>query len=454
MRRALVIASVAAAALALLAPSAQALVTEKFTIEGEHMFTVPDGVHKIGVKAIGGTGGDAGTVLGGEAAEVTSYLLVSPGETLYAEVGGRGQSQGEGGAGGLNGGGSAGGGGGGGGASDVRTEPSAVELSTNDTRLIVAAGGGGAGGTGPENKGGTGGAAEEEGFEGFESFANFGGGPGESSTGGAGGGGCGGQGGLGDLGIGGVGGIGEAGANGGGGGGAGLYGGGGGGGGCAFGGGGGGGGSSLVPSGEIMLLLTTTAAPMVEIVYAKPPTIDITSPVSGATVTQGQSLTASYTCTSPDAPPIPIAECSGSVADGAALDTSTLGPHTLTVEAEDLAENTASASTTYTVVAAPSPPEPKSSNPPATLPETTITAKPKKTVKTKKKKAKVKFSFSSDVPGATFQCKLDKGSFAPCTSPKTYKVKTGKHTFSVEAIGPAGTDPTPATFSFKVKKKT
>ncbi|HEY1356028.1 MAG TPA: hypothetical protein VGF09_06905, partial [Solirubrobacterales bacterium] len=65
----------------------------------------------------------------------------------------------------------------------------------------------------------------------------------------------------------------------------------------------------------------------------------------------------------------------------------------------------------------------------------------------------VKFSFSSDVAGATFQCKLDKGSFAPCASPKTYKVKKGKHTFSVEAVGPGGTDATPATFSFKVKKK-
>ena len=53
----------------------------------------------------------------------------------------------------------------------------------------------------------------------------------------------------------------------------------------------------------------------------------------------------------------------------------------------------------------------------------------------------------------SFECKLDKGAFAPCTSPKTYKVKPGKHTFSVEALSAAGTDPTPATFSFKVKKK-
>ena len=88
------------------------------------------------------------------------------------------------------------------------------------------------------------------------------------------------------------------------------------------------------------------------------------------------------------------------------------------------------------------------------VPDTTLGSHPKKTVKTKKKKAKVKFSFSSDVAGATFQCKLDKGAFAPCTSPKTYKAKPGRHTFTVEALAPAGTDATPATFSFKVKKKT
>jgi hypothetical protein len=32
-------------------------------------------------------------------------------------------------------------------------------------------------------------------------------------------------------------------------------------------------------------------------------------------------------------------------------------------------------------------------------------------------------------------------------------MKKGRHTFSVEAVGPAGTDPSPATFNFKVKKK-
>jgi hypothetical protein len=86
-------------------------------------------------------------------------------------------------------------------------------------------------------------------------------------------------------------------------------------------------------------------------------------------------------------------------------------------------------------------------------PNTVINFHPGKKVKTKKKRAKVKFGFSSSVAGASFLCKLDKGEYARCTSPKRYRVKPGKHTFSVEAVSAGVTDPTAATFSFKVKKK-
>ncbi len=55
--------------------------------------------------------------------------------------------------------------------------------------------------------------------------------------------------------------------------------------------------------------------------------------------------------------------------------------------------------------------------------------------------------------GATFECKLDKGAYAACASPKSYSVKAGKHTFSVRAIGPGGADASPASFKFKVVKK-
>ncbi|HEX7280353.1 MAG TPA: hypothetical protein VF255_12125 [Solirubrobacterales bacterium] len=67
--------------------------------------------------------------------------------------------------------------------------------------------------------------------------------------------------------------------------------------------------------------------------------------------------------------------------------------------------------------------------------------------------AKVRFTFSSDAGGATFQCKLDKGPYKACSSPKSYKVKPGKHTFSVRAVGPGGTGASPATTKFKVVRE-
>ncbi|HYU60126.1 MAG TPA: choice-of-anchor Q domain-containing protein [Solirubrobacterales bacterium] len=83
-------------------------------------------------------------------------------------------------------------------------------------------------------------------------------------------------------------------------------------------------------------------------------------------------------------------------------------------------------------------------------PETTIVKGPKS--KTKKRKAK--FEFAADEPGSTFQCKLDKGDFEPCDPAETFKVKRKKHTLEVRAIDAAGNvDPTPATDSWKVKKK-
>lgn len=91
--------------------------------------------------------------------------------------------------------------------------------------------------------------------------------------------------------------------------------------------------------------------------------------------------------------------------------------------------------------------------PPAPVPNTKLGVHPGSRVTTKQSKLKVKFGFSSDVAGATFQCKLDKGSFKPCKSPKTYKVKPGQHKFSVRAVGPGGTDASSATFKFKVIKQ-
>ncbi|MDX6601094.1 MAG: hypothetical protein QOF13_296 [Solirubrobacterales bacterium] len=416
----------------------------------EQTFRVPGGVHSIHVVAIGGSGGASELLVpGGAAAQVTGDISVTPGNTVYVEVGGRGQDGASGGAGGFNGG--ASGGAGGGGASDIRTSPLEDGLSPDD-RLIVAAGGGGGGGSGPAGMGGNGGAAGENGTTG--EGGNEGGGAGTAVLGGFGGSGCNLSGLEGQLGTGGIGGSSESGSPGGGGGG-GYYGGGGGGGSCIAGSGGGGGGSSLVPVGGIAALASLAAAPEVQLTYTLvPPTISIVSPVDGATYTKDQVVTANYSCTPPEGTTVEI--CDGPVANGAPLDTSTLGSHTFEVEGEDKDGAATEKSVSYTVVP-PSTPTggsgSQTSPPPAPLPDTSLDGHPKETIKTKKKRVKVKFSFSSNVAGASFQCKIDKGQLESCLSPKSYMVKRGSHVFSVQAVSAGGTDPISATFRFKVKKK-
>ena len=100
-----------------------------------------------------------------------------------------------------------------------------------------------------------------------------------------------------------------------------------------------------------------------------------------------------------------------------------------------------------------SPPAATPSPPPAPIPNTKLGVHPGPRVTTKLAKLKVKFGFSSDIAGATFQCKIDKSSFKACRSPKAFKVKPGRHKFSVRAVGPGGTDASPATYQFKVIKQ-
>jgi hypothetical protein len=81
-------------------------------------------------------------------------------------------------------------------------------------------------------------------------------------------------------------------------------------------------------------------------------------------------------------------------------------------------------------------------------PQTKIKKRPKNKIDT----TKAKYKFKSGEPGSTFECKLDKKKFKPCTSPKKVKrLKEGKHKFKVRAIDAAGNvDPTPAKDKFKV----
>jgi Glycine rich protein len=308
----------AGAAVALAAVPAGCTVSRSTTtcsfasIGAEDQFVVPPGVSTIDVVAIGGAGG--GDTLffptfGGRGALVRAVVAVSPGETLYVEVGGAAQSDpnscdtdadclpG------FNGGGSLidPSSGAGGGASDIRTSPASATGSLL-TRLIVAAGGGGAGRWGacvPDAAGPAGGAGGDAGMSGaagencLAAPGGTGGSPGTATAGGTAGVPGGGDGSLG------LGGLGEGSGAGGGG----LYGGGGGGtpsgtpdglGHTFSSAGGGGGGSNLVPSGGSAVL--TAAASSITITYSAAivtPTPTRTSPAaSPAQSSSGPALAA------------------------------------------------------------------------------------------------------------------------------------------------------------------
>jgi hypothetical protein len=78
--------------------------------------------------------------------------------------------------------------------------------------------------------------------------------------------------------------------------------------------------------------------------------------------------------------------------------------------------------------------------------ETTIAAKP--AAKTADRTPTFRFR---SAPGASFQCKLDKGPFKACRSPfTTPALAPGKHTLLVRAVVGGVPDPSPASFSFKV----
>lgn len=84
-----------------------------------------------------------------------------------------------------------------------------------------------------------------------------------------------------------------------------------------------------------------------------------------------------------------------------------------------------------------------------TPPETTIVARPPDPSAS----PVASFTYDSNEPGSTFQCKLDAGSFVACQAGGiTYTgLSDGPHTFQVRAIDSSGNvDPTPAGYSFQV----
>jgi hypothetical protein len=70
-------------------------------------------------------------------------------------------------------------------------------------------------------------------------------------------------------------------------------------------------------------------------------------------------------------------------------------------------------------------------------------------------KGKATFTFKATGKKTGFRCALvkkhKKAKFKKCSSPMTYrKLKPGKYTFEVRAVGPGGTDPSPAKKKFRI----
>jgi Ca2+-binding RTX toxin-like protein len=103
----------------------------------------------------------------------------------------------------------------------------------------------------------------------------------------------------------------------------------------------------------------------------------------------------------------------------------------------------------------PPPPLPERPPPADTRPpQTKLLAHPQALVLTRKAWRRVAFRFSATEQGSRFRCKLDRQPYRPCASPRAYRVKAGRHAFRVFAIDRAGNrDPTPAVFSFRVRRR-
>jgi hypothetical protein len=171
-----------------------------------------------------------------------------------------------------------------------------------------------------------------------------------------------------------------------------------------------------------------------------------------------ESSTASFTYASNE--PGSSFECSIDAAAFAACPTAGAsyvslgnGPHSFQVRAVDPSGNVdpSPAGYSFQIAASPTLPAPillsAPLSPPA--PQTSISGKPGGRTHDRTPT----FRFRASTADATFQCKLDGGSFKPCRSPLTTKsLLYGAHTLQVRAVADGIIDPSPATFRFKVTR--
>jgi hemolysin type calcium-binding protein/Big-like domain-containing protein len=132
----------------------------------------------------------------------------------------------------------------------------------------------------------------------------------------------------------------------------------------------------------------------------------------------------------------PFAPCSGPDQSHTPATPLTDGPHTFEVLATDPAGNTDPTPASWSFTVDTAPPDTEVDGPSGPTNDPTPT-----------------FTISSSETGSRFRCRVDSGSYAACSSPKTTSHLTdGSHTFYVRATDPAGNlDPTPASHTFTVR---
>lgn len=104
----------------------------------------------------------------------------------------------------------------------------------------------------------------------------------------------------------------------------------------------------------------------------------------------------------------------------------------------------------------PSEEEEKIQTPPpdTTPPATHVLQRPPARVFTRSRRRTVAVSFSSSEAGSTFRCRLDRGAYRPCRSPRRYRVGLGRHAIRVFATDAAGNrDRSPAVIRFRVRRR-
>ncbi|MGZ6587943.1 MAG: Ig-like domain-containing protein [Solirubrobacteraceae bacterium] len=176
-----------------------------------------------------------------------------------------------------------------------------------------------------------------------------------------------------------------------------------------------------------------------------PPDTTITSGPTGTTT--DNSPTFAFTATEANS----VFECrvdSGAWADCTSPWTTAAlgdGAHSVSVRATDVTGNTDASPATRSFTVSTTTPPPADT----TAPETTISSGPTGTTSA----TTASFAFTSSESGSTFECKLDTGAWATCTSPKAYSgLTTGSHTFSVRATDAASnTDASPATQTWTIQ---